>query len=77
MNLLTKVWGIGVQTAKTLYERNIKTIDELRKFQYLLNDNQKVHIRVVLILKFNRLDSNISRNLSKEFQEMTLPKWLR
>jgi len=45
INLLTKVWGVGSQTATSLYEKGIKDIETLRKHQYLLTDNQKVGLK--------------------------------
>jgi DNA polymerase lambda len=42
LKLLTEVWGIGMSLANKLYRKNIKTIEDLRKNQDLLNKNQKV-----------------------------------
>lgn len=43
------MWGIGPTTAEKLYFKGIKTIEELRKNQNLLNDNQKVSIFFFLL----------------------------
>jgi len=40
-----KVWGVGPKTAKNLREEGIKTIDQLRKKQYLLTDAQKIGLK--------------------------------
>jgi len=39
---LSEVWGIGPTTAEKFYYKGIKTIEDLRKNEHLLNDNQKV-----------------------------------
>ncbi|CAD8077698.1 unnamed protein product [Paramecium primaurelia] len=44
---LTRVWGIGPTTAATFYFKGIKTLDDLRKNQHLLNKNQQVCLQLV------------------------------
>jgi DNA polymerase lambda len=45
LKLLTGVWGIGMGLANKLYREGIKTIDDLRKNQEMLNKNQKIGLR--------------------------------
>jgi DNA polymerase/3'-5' exonuclease PolX len=45
LKLLTGVWGIGMGLANKLYRKNIKTIEDLRKNQDLLNKNQLVGLK--------------------------------
>jgi DNA polymerase/3'-5' exonuclease PolX len=45
LKLLCQVWGIGMGIANKLYRKGIKTIDDLRKNQDLLNKNQKVGLK--------------------------------
>ncbi|CAK56728.1 unnamed protein product (macronuclear) [Paramecium tetraurelia] len=44
---LSRVWGIGPTTAATFYFKGIKTLDDLRKNQHLLNRNQQVCLQLV------------------------------
>jgi DNA polymerase/3'-5' exonuclease PolX len=45
LKLLTEVWGIGMGIANKLYRKGIKTIEDLRKNESLLNKNQKVGLK--------------------------------
>lgn len=65
LNILTKVWGVGVQTATSLYSRGINSIAELRKNQFLLNDNQKV----ISFLFLNLITQQIGLKYFEEFEQ--------
>ncbi|EGR33773.1 DNA-directed polymerase lambda, putative, partial [Ichthyophthirius multifiliis] len=45
INILSKVWGIGTNTAHILYKKGIKTIEQLKQNQHLLNKNQKIGLK--------------------------------
>jgi DNA polymerase/3'-5' exonuclease PolX len=42
---LLKVWGIGEAKAEVLYNKNIRSLDDLRKNQSLLTKNQKIGLK--------------------------------
>ncbi|CAD8073711.1 unnamed protein product [Paramecium sonneborni] len=44
---LSRVWGIGPTTAATFYFKGIKTLEDLKKNQHLLNRNQQVCLNLV------------------------------
>ncbi|CAD8086303.1 unnamed protein product [Paramecium sonneborni] len=54
---LSRVWGIGPTTATTFYFKGIKTLDDLRKNQHLLTQNQQVCLKLV-----EELEQRISRD---------------
>eukprot|EP01017_Pseudomicrothorax_dubius_P034101 TRINITY_DN4632_c0_g4_i1.p1 TRINITY_DN4632_c0_g4~~TRINITY_DN4632_c0_g4_i1.p1 ORF type:complete len:470 (+),score=87.17 TRINITY_DN4632_c0_g4_i1:356-1765(+) len=56
LDLLSRVWGIGPKTAKKLYERGIKTIEDLRQNQGSLTKNQKIGLKY-----FEELQQRIPR----------------
>jgi DNA polymerase/3'-5' exonuclease PolX len=45
LKFLTTIWGVGKSLANKLYSRGIKNIDDLRKNQKLLNQNQIIGLK--------------------------------
>ncbi|EAS03408.2 helix hairpin-helix protein (macronuclear) [Tetrahymena thermophila SB210] len=73
IELLSQVWGIGPSTASQLYERNIKTIAELRQNQHLLNKNQKIGLQYFedLVERMPREEATLIVNeVIKGFKEL-------
>ncbi|KAL4432102.1 hypothetical protein ABPG74_014356 [Tetrahymena malaccensis] len=73
IELLSKVWGIGPSTAAQLYERNIKSIADLRQNQHLLNKNQKIGLQYFedLVDRMPREEATLILNeVIKGFKEL-------
>ncbi|CDW74543.1 helix-hairpin-helix motif family protein [Stylonychia lemnae] len=45
LKLIESVWGIGPKNAQKLYDKKIRTIEDLRKNQHLLTDMQKIGLK--------------------------------
>lgn len=51
MEQITRVWGIGAAKAKEMYQRGVRTIDDLKKeveaHPDILTKNQKIGLKYV------------------------------
>lgn len=45
VRLLTSVWGVGEAKAKSLYKMGVRSIDDLREHENLLNRDQKIGLK--------------------------------
>ena len=46
LQLFDEIYGVGPATANNWYNKGLRTIADIRKNQHLLNDDQKVKIKV-------------------------------
>lgn len=45
VELFDAIWGVGTETALQFYQKGFRTLDDLRKNEHILNDNQKVGLK--------------------------------